>query len=160
MVLYYPSTCSLTRGKLLVMIPSRWYPRERRVGVKKTTTLAPCPFWSSFPLHLCPFFSPPCGQCRQTHICSSSFSVRSSLVHVAIVIPPIFFYSSRIGNPFPKRVLIRKKPDRRIAAAMVPTYIRFWCMGPSRHFFLKRVVYTKVMCLIHPQSQPIKRCKH
>ena len=37
-------------------------------------------------------------------------------------------------------------------AAMVRNYIRFWCMGPSRHFFFKRGVYTKVMCLIHPQS--------
>jgi hypothetical protein len=30
--------------------------------------------------------------------------------HVSIVIPPLFFYLSRIGNSFPKRVLIRKKP--------------------------------------------------
>jgi hypothetical protein len=29
---------------------------------------------------------------------------------VSIVIPPLFFYLSRIGNSFPKRVLIRKKP--------------------------------------------------
>jgi hypothetical protein len=31
---------------------------------------------------------------------------------VSIVIPPLFFYLSRIGNSFPKRVLIRKKPSR------------------------------------------------
>jgi hypothetical protein len=31
--------------------------------------------------------------------------------HVSIVIPPLFFYLSRIGNSFPKRVLIRKKPS-------------------------------------------------
>jgi hypothetical protein len=30
--------------------------------------------------------------------------------HVSIFIPPLFFYLSRIGNSFPKRVLIRKKP--------------------------------------------------
>eukprot|EP01049_Picozoa_sp_SAG25_P002449 SAG25_NODE_128_length_14556_cov_11.699405_3_plen_200_part_00 len=34
---------------------------------------------------------------------------RSLFGHVSIVIPPLFFYLSRIGNSFPKRVLIRKK---------------------------------------------------
>ena len=53
---------------------------------------------------------PAVGAGEHTHA-HPLFSVRSSLVHVAIVIPPIFFYSSRIGNPFPKRVLIRKKPS-------------------------------------------------
>jgi hypothetical protein len=32
--------------------------------------------------------------------------------HVSIFIPPLFFYLSRIGNSFPKRVLIRKKPSQ------------------------------------------------
>jgi hypothetical protein len=41
---------------------------------------------------------------------SSSVSVRSLFGHVSIVTPPLFFYLSRIGNSFPKRVLIRKKP--------------------------------------------------
>jgi hypothetical protein len=35
--------------------------------------------------------------------------------HVSIVIPPLFFYLSRIGNSFPKRVLIRKKPVQCIS---------------------------------------------
>jgi hypothetical protein len=42
---------------------------------------------------------------------SSSVSVRSLFGHVSIVIQPLLFYlSRRIGNSFPKRVLIRKKP--------------------------------------------------
>jgi hypothetical protein len=86
--------------------------RERRVGVKKATTIDPCPYRSSFPLHPCSFFSPPCGQRRQTHMRSSFVSVRSLFGHVSIVIPPFFLYLSRIGNSFPKRVvLIRKKPS-------------------------------------------------
>jgi hypothetical protein len=72
--------------------------------------IAPCPSRSSFPLHPCSFFSPPCGRRGQTHMRSSSVSVRSLFGHVSIVIPPLFFYLSRIGNSFPKRVLIRKKP--------------------------------------------------
>jgi hypothetical protein len=51
----------------------------------------PCPYRSSFPLHPCSFFSPPCGRRRQTHMRSSSVSVRSLFGHVSIVIPPLIF---------------------------------------------------------------------
>ena len=43
---------------------------------------------------------------------------------VSIAIPPIFFCLSRIGNTFPKRVLIRKKPACKKSAVSHagPTY--------------------------------------
>jgi hypothetical protein len=51
---------------------------------------------------------------------------------VSIVIPPLFFYLSRIGNSFPKRVLIRKKPPtHRIKSRLNPTTSPAW-LGKSQ----------------------------
>jgi hypothetical protein len=75
-------------------------------------TIVPCPFQSSFPLRPRLFFSLRSARAN-THALIFFFS-RSHLsrINTAGAIPPIFFCLSRIGNTFPKRVLIRKKPVR------------------------------------------------
>ena len=81
-----------------------------RVGVKRRRLLLrdlsdlPSPFTFVRSSHL-----PAVGAGK--HTCAHIFfSSQISFRHVSIAIPPIFFCLSRIGNTFPKRVLIRKKP--------------------------------------------------